>query len=423
MSNLASWQRSLVDGAGNLLTEGEVRVFPEPLVEGVLATIYSDREGTSEITQPVDISTLSPRGFFRFFASAGEYAIRVTRSGASSTWRYETLLDTVGDVVWEGAHTFNGGLDVANAVTQTSFTGSAKIPAGDASERDVTPVAGYLRFNTDTGTHEAWNGSSWVPVGGGTASTKDHGTAADQVPLNNDLSTVAATGAYDDLSGKPTLGTAAAADVTTSETDTTAGRVLKVGDFGLGDYLTDELSNDAEGLAVRNGFYRTSSSTIGSRPLNSTGQFLTVSRSGTRWTQFYMPFSTAGPSMFFRHNDANTPSPWRELYHSGNYPSDTAWTSTTSLDNDWTGTIRYIKRAGMVTIVLDAVNGSASGGEITMLSLASAYRPTGAIIRSTAIDGNNSASIALFNVTGAGNVQVEGTGTTYRGSVTYPVIT
>ena len=42
---------------------------------------------------------------------------------------------------------------------------------------------------------------------------------------------------YNSLTGKPTLGTAATANVTTSATDTTAGRLLKVGDFGVGGML------------------------------------------------------------------------------------------------------------------------------------------------------------------------------------------
>jgi len=49
------------------------------------------------------------------------------------------------------------------------------------------------------------------------------------------------------------LGTAATRDVTTSETDATAGRVLKVGDFGLGSVSPTTFLN--ANLAVINGFY------------------------------------------------------------------------------------------------------------------------------------------------------------------------
>lgn len=54
------------------------------------------------------------------------------------------------------------------------------------------------------------------------------------------------------------LGTAAAANLTTSEVDTTAGRVLKVGDFGLGEY-TPSLTKSQENTLLngRSTFYST----------------------------------------------------------------------------------------------------------------------------------------------------------------------
>ena len=54
------------------------------------------------------------------------------------------------------------------------------------------------------------------------------------------------------------LGTAAAANLTTSKVDTTAGRVLKVGDFGLGEY-TPTLTKSQENTLLngRSNFYST----------------------------------------------------------------------------------------------------------------------------------------------------------------------
>lgn len=66
-------------------------------------------------------------------------------------------------------------------MTYTEETGSAVIPVGDESERDETPQAGYLRFNTDTNKYEGYDGSNWVPVGAGAV-----GGGSDAVFVEND---------------------------------------------------------------------------------------------------------------------------------------------------------------------------------------------------------------------------------------------
>jgi hypothetical protein len=58
----------------------------------------------------------------------------------------------------------------ADRVQKTSDTGSAVVPAGDESERDGSPAAGYLRFNTDASSFEGYNGSEWGSIGGGATS-------------------------------------------------------------------------------------------------------------------------------------------------------------------------------------------------------------------------------------------------------------
>ena len=54
-----------------------------------------------------------------------------------------------------------------NIGSETSTTGSAKLPAGTTAQRDVTPAAGFLRFNTTDGGFEGYDGSAWGAVGGG----------------------------------------------------------------------------------------------------------------------------------------------------------------------------------------------------------------------------------------------------------------
>jgi len=52
-------------------------------------------------------------------------------------------------------------------VIKTADTGSAVIPTGTEAERDGSPVAGYLRFNSDATSIEGYNGTDWGSIGGG----------------------------------------------------------------------------------------------------------------------------------------------------------------------------------------------------------------------------------------------------------------
>jgi len=52
-------------------------------------------------------------------------------------------------------------------VPRTATTGSAVVPSGTEAQRDGTPAAGYLRFNSDTGSFEGYDGTDWGSIGGG----------------------------------------------------------------------------------------------------------------------------------------------------------------------------------------------------------------------------------------------------------------
>jgi hypothetical protein len=52
-------------------------------------------------------------------------------------------------------------------VAQSSATGSAYMPAGTTGQRNGTPSAGYLRFNSTLAKFEGYNGTAWSSVGGG----------------------------------------------------------------------------------------------------------------------------------------------------------------------------------------------------------------------------------------------------------------
>ena len=123
----------------------------------------------------------------------------------------------------------------------------------------------------------------------------DVGTAADEVPLNSDL------------------GTAATANVTTWASDTTAGRLLRVGDFGLGD---------------TNGANVTDLNTVPATGLNSFG-FPSANRpsiitDGTVQTITYntgytsqLAISVVGSVVCMRYKNSGNWTAWNDIYHTG----------------------------------------------------------------------------------------------------------
>ena len=50
---------------------------------------------------------------------------------------------------------------------KTGSTGSSALPSGTTAQRDGSPAAGYIRFNSDNVKFEGYNGTDWTAVGGG----------------------------------------------------------------------------------------------------------------------------------------------------------------------------------------------------------------------------------------------------------------
>jgi hypothetical protein len=104
--------------------------------------------------------------------------------------------------------------------------------------------------------------------------------------------------------------------------------------------------------------------------------------------------------------------------------SDSAWTTVTSLSNGWTGTIRYILRAGMVTIDLTGLNGSSQTTTVP-LNLSAAYRPASNITAPVVNSSTSPYEIGDFTVGTSGNLSITGDaadGTSIYGSISYPVL-
>lgn len=69
--------------------------------------------------------------------------------------------------VYSGSAWNDAVVDTNGVVTKTSATGSAELPTGTDAQRDGSPSAGYLRFNTTSTSFEGYDGSAWGAIGGG----------------------------------------------------------------------------------------------------------------------------------------------------------------------------------------------------------------------------------------------------------------
>ena len=70
-------------------------------------------------------------------------------------------------------------------VPRTSTTGSARLPVGTSAQRDGTPAAGMIRYNSDLSSFEGY-GSAWGAIGGGATGG---GTAAWALEHDNTITT------------------------------------------------------------------------------------------------------------------------------------------------------------------------------------------------------------------------------------------
>ena len=75
------------------------------------------------------------------------------------------------------------GSTLSKVTTKTSDTGSSVVAAGTTAQRDGSPSAGMLRFNSTATSFEGYDGSAWGSIGGGAS-----GGGSDSVFYENDQS-------------------------------------------------------------------------------------------------------------------------------------------------------------------------------------------------------------------------------------------
>jgi len=91
--------------------------------------------------------------------------------------------------VYDGSAWNDAIVDTNGVVTKTSATGSGELPSGTTAQRDGSPSAGYIRFNSDEGSFEGYDGSAWGSIGGGASAGGAIYENKDDITANYTIST------------------------------------------------------------------------------------------------------------------------------------------------------------------------------------------------------------------------------------------
>lgn len=115
------------------------------------------------VKQGVGVQIL-PDGTINFDSTTATGVMRLNSPGAYNAYSWPVLTgppaagtilqsDGTGNLIW-----------TANYVPTTGPTGAANLPVGLNAQRPLTPVAGQIRYNSEQGVLEYYDGSNWVAV-------------------------------------------------------------------------------------------------------------------------------------------------------------------------------------------------------------------------------------------------------------------
>ena len=154
----------------------------------------AERGLKAPVTDPTDIAMTLPAKASRagkvlsFDATTGNPVASITASEVSNAQTYannaaasaSAASGSASSASSSAAAAAASAAEAATKVSKTSDTGAAVLPKGTTAQRDVTPLSGYLRYNTSIGKPEVYSGTAWGSVGGGAT-----GGGSDEVFVEN----------------------------------------------------------------------------------------------------------------------------------------------------------------------------------------------------------------------------------------------
>lgn len=88
-----------------------------------------------------------------------------SQDAATKNYTDTTFMPLAGGT-FTGNVTFNSGQTIDGYVSYTTTTGSAELPVGTTAQRDTSPAAGMIRYNSTLGQFEGYT-TTWGAIGGG----------------------------------------------------------------------------------------------------------------------------------------------------------------------------------------------------------------------------------------------------------------
>lgn len=123
----------------------------------------------------------------------GDAPTALSNLGVSSTAAELNVLDGItastAELNYVDGVTSNVQTQLDAKVAKTGSTGSAELPSGTTAQRDGSPSAGYIRFNSDEGSFEGYDGSAWGSIGGGASAGGAIYENTDEITANYTITT------------------------------------------------------------------------------------------------------------------------------------------------------------------------------------------------------------------------------------------
>jgi hypothetical protein len=162
---LGIFQRTVADNAGDVQASASVEVRIQET--NSLASIYSDRAGTTPLANPF---TTGSDGLVKFFAEGNAYKITATKGAFSVTWEYVAIgtaaeldIGAIEELIAEAG----GTPELAEIATQRLLANISGSPAAPV-ENTLTAILDNI-VSTTQGAILYRSGSAWVALAPGTS--------------------------------------------------------------------------------------------------------------------------------------------------------------------------------------------------------------------------------------------------------------
>jgi len=289
-----------------------------------------------------------------------------------------------------------------------TFTGTVVLPSTTSIGSVTSTQLGYL-VNTTSDIQTQLNNKQPLAtvLTNTTASftsaleTKLNGIATGaEVNVNSDWNSVSGDS---QILNKPTLGTAAAATLTTSNSDTTSGRVLRVGDGGwLGNTPTTIPSNDLDLISVT-AVYGADSG-VSNRPTGAGNWMVNhLARTSNNAVQVAVGRTTSSRGMYAREWESGVWGSWYKYFGSHNLLDigTTASTARTALELIKTTSNTDVTVGSLPTVGWMGLGATSSGTNISVTAAQlNAVSATGFFRLTEAISGELDSGSKVIHIEG-----------------------